>query len=607
MLSLNEKFKEINLTKYVESRLAFDKIENLGGNKSRVNPAPCCGHNGCFTIYDDTNTYHCFSCKSTGSVGDLLVATHGATDIKDAADKLGLNADYNDSKASPSNNIDKPETNSGNKLTDAIKRAATNHADRIAKRESYFLTRGLKADIITKYGLKIDGDKALLPGGIVKNIDTGDYMNPAGQTPPTLNVEYLQATGIVYVGEGVFDALSLEQLGQKAISINSVSNVPKFIEQLKESKTTCTIVSAFDNDDAGQKATEKLRDGCKALKIPFDVFKVHKYKDVNEWLVYDLKELEAAVARFTVSINAININRADCFDTFLATRKTPRNYISTGWGELDRALGGGLVADTYCIGGTPGAGKSAFVLQICQAISKAEIPVLYFSLELSEDEIDARNTSRLTYMNDNASFLTALKINMGNLDDDQWKILDGVTPEYKATFKNFHIDTCKRDRTVSYIAETATRHKIVTSQSPAVVVDYLQILQTSNSRQTDKQTIDDAITELKRLSNSLNMPVIIISSLNRAGYDKGDSMSGFKESGSIEYSAAVAMNIMPSKEVGKVQLESRRNGKPAPSIETELQIVKNRHYITGAVKFDFFGAGNYFKEKSLHDKIQRNN
>ncbi len=110
MLSLNEKFKEVDLAEYVESSFACDKIENLGGNKSRVNPAPCCGHNDCFTIYDDTNTYHCFSCKSTGSVGDLLVATHRATDIKDAADNLGLNADYNASKASPSNNIDKPET-----------------------------------------------------------------------------------------------------------------------------------------------------------------------------------------------------------------------------------------------------------------------------------------------------------------------------------------------------------------------------------------------------------------------------------------------------------------------------------------------------------------
>jgi len=52
---------------------------------------------------------------------------------------------------------------------------------------------------------------------------------------------------------------------------------------------------------------------------------------------------------------------------------------------------------------------------------------------------------------------------------------------------------------------------------------------------------------------------------------------------------------MPSVK-GKGQLESKKNGDPIPSIETVVNVIKNRDGDTKEVIFDFFGAGNYFKE-----------
>jgi DNA repair protein RadA/Sms len=69
--------------------------------------------------------------------------------------------------------------------------------------------------------------------------------------------------------------------------------------------------------------------------------------------------------------------------------------IPSGQGELDRALGGGLVAGQVALlGGDPGIGKSTLLLQALHAVSDA-LPTLYVSGEESTDQIALR-ARRLT-------------------------------------------------------------------------------------------------------------------------------------------------------------------------------------------------------------------
>src|SRR6185503_16074189 len=64
--------------------------------------------------------------------------------------------------------------------------------------------------------------------------------------------------------------------------------------------------------------------------------------------------------------------------------------IPSGLGELDRALGGGLVAGQVALlGGDPGIGKSTILLQALHAVS-ASLPTLYVSGEESADQIALR-------------------------------------------------------------------------------------------------------------------------------------------------------------------------------------------------------------------------
>ena len=86
---------------------------------------------------------------------------------------------------------------------------------------------------------------------------------------------------------------------------------------------------------------------------------------------------------------------------------------STGFGELDRVLGGGLVKGSLVLlGGEPGIGKSTLILQICDKV-KGDGKVLYVSGEESAEQIKMR-ADRLGINNDDILFLGETDIDIVN-------------------------------------------------------------------------------------------------------------------------------------------------------------------------------------------------
>lgn len=87
--------------------------------------------------------------------------------------------------------------------------------------------------------------------------------------------------------------------------------------------------------------------------------------------------------------------------------------ISTGFNELDRVLGGGLVKGSLTLlGGEPGIGKSTLILQLCDKI-KGEGKVLYVSGEESAEQIKLR-ADRLNINNEDILFLGETDIDIVN-------------------------------------------------------------------------------------------------------------------------------------------------------------------------------------------------
>ena len=107
--------------------------------------------------------------------------------------------------------------------------------------------------------------------------------------------------------------------------------------------------------------------------------------------------------------------------------------ISTGFGELDRVLGGGIVKGSLILlGGEPGIGKSTLILELCDKI-KGEGKVLYVSGEESAEQIKLR-ADRLGINNDDILFLgeTDIDIVKENIEEIQPKlvIIDSIQTMY---------------------------------------------------------------------------------------------------------------------------------------------------------------------------------
>ena len=95
---------------------------------------------------------------------------------------------------------------------------------------------------------------------------------------------------------------------------------------------------------------------------------------------------------------------------------------STGIGELDRVLGGGLVKGSLVlIGGEPGIGKSTLILQLCDKL-KGEGKVLYISGEESAEQVKIR-ADRLNISNDDLMFLGET-----NIDNIQ-EVVNSLNPK----------------------------------------------------------------------------------------------------------------------------------------------------------------------------------
>lgn len=100
----------------------------------------------------------------------------------------------------------------------------------------------------------------------------------------------------IFVVEGEFDALSFCQVGQKSISLGSVSNVYGFLKKLEEDRPENLFYLCLDRDEPGQKAESILFEKMKELGLKVErTHLLENYKDANEFLVNDKKGFEEKI------------------------------------------------------------------------------------------------------------------------------------------------------------------------------------------------------------------------------------------------------------------------------------------------------------------------
>ena len=651
---------------------------------------------GAFTVYPETSRYKCFSCGNSGDIFDLAAHIERIEKgdlFKFLAEKYGLQVDYqrpsNSSGSSERrNNIHNEHTQDTNtynihisdtqkagtqdihisdtQKTDTQNKHNTNtdytdfyrEANKHLTETDYH--RGITLETLNRFmvGYVPEWQPPTVPNApktprlIIPRSRTS-YLARAtdknakiqkqatGKTSTSLfNIAALRtSTKPLYIVEGEIDAMSIVDVGGEAIATCSTSNIHSFLQALKnaisEQAAVVPLIIAFDDDEAGQKATAELVKGLQELHKEYCIYKPHTgYKDANEALNADRKVFQSYVLHGMEHINELTAAEAnrekkeyleeitvaahlqDFLDGVAASVNT--EVISTGFPALDTVLDGGLYEGLYGIGAISSLGKTTFALQIADQIAAAGNDVLIFSLEMSRNEMIAKSLSRLTakITIDNHGDIRNAKTTRGIMTGKRYagynqtekQLINAAVQEYAkiaGDTLNPRISIIEAMGTVGadQVKEQVEKYIKHTGKKPVVIIDYLQILAPHNEKSTDKQNTDYAILNLKRLSRDHKIPVIVISSFNRENYSVKVAMQAFKESGAIEYSTDVLIGLQ-LKGTGESGFDVDEAKAKHPR-EIEAVILKNRNGVTGKkISYNYYTMFNYFSEGGIVEPEQ---
>ena len=484
----------------------------------------------------------------------------------------------------------------------------------------YLSLRGISQDTATAYKLGYDPRKGLLiiPASrhyyAARFIDPDAprrYDNPKGAKTELFNAEAIFNTDgrPVFIVEGGFDALSVIEAGGLAVALNSTSNYKKLLETVTEKATTNTLILCLDNDDAGAKKMEELETGLKELNISYITADIcGEYKDPNEALKADRMAFFDAV-KATERRTSKPDNTSDYISLFMAgeIEKLKENAIrKTGFSNLD-AETGGIYPGLYAVGGISSVGKTTFIYQMADQMAAAGQHVLFFSMEQSRLEMVSKSIARTTAQADINTAVSSIKIRTGTLPP---VVLDAADRYSQTVGGRLSVIEGNFNCTVSFIGEYTRKYIENNGVKPVVIVDYLQVLRPEKDPETGrkptdtKQVVDYNITQLKRMSRALDIPVFVISSLNRSNYLTPVDFESFKESGGIEYTADVVwglqldiMNdpIFDKEKCVKEKREKVRDAKAAMPREIELVCLKNRYGRSYNVHFRYYPQYDLFR------------
>ncbi len=259
------------------------------------------------------------------------------------------------------------------------------------------------------------------------------------------------------------------------------------------------------------------------------------------------------------------------------------NGVASGFRDLDNLTNGFHAGEMIVLAARPSMGKTALALNIAEAVilGKKPVPTLFFSLEMSAEQLAMRMVCGHGRIN-------MTKLRTGFLDSSQKALLAGIGE----TFKNvpFWIDESSN----MTILEMRAKARRVHSQHPLglIIIDYLQLIAGTDSKVQREQQIAEISRGVKGLAKELNIPVIVLSQLNRESEKEGRQprLSDLRESGSIEQDADLVLIL--SKTLDELKSKKEDEGSLVEKIHQEtivrdLIVAKQRNGPVGTVHLTY--------------------
>ncbi|HRI81061.1 MAG TPA: replicative DNA helicase [Opitutaceae bacterium] len=254
--------------------------------------------------------------------------------------------------------------------------------------------------------------------------------------------------------------------------------------------------------------------------------------------------------------------------------------VPSGFKDLDQLTFGFQKQEMIILAARPSMGKTSFALNIAEAAAMpkkgAVTPVLIFSLEMSAAQLALRMLCSRARVN-----MKLLREGFVRQNGEEMKSLLATADEFSKSA--IYIDDSSALSIMQLRAKARRIHAQLKDKGGLgfIVVDYLQLLSPTDPRVPREQQVAEASRGLKSLAKELNVPVLVLSQLNRSSEkeNRTPKLADLRESGSIEQDADVVLMLARPKEADeKFQVAAD---------SAELIVAKQRNGPVGELKLTF--------------------
>jgi replicative DNA helicase len=368
------------------------------------------------------------------------------------------------------------------------------------------------------------------------------------------------------VAEELKTARKLDQIGGYAFLVQVSSRIPTtaqagyFIEKVREQALLREIIRS---------ATGAVED-CYGFSGGIDEF-----VDQIEQKLFSVTQSrvsESAKQMREPTREAMNVI------TKMMMKKGELTGVASGFKDLDALLWGFQRNDMIILAARPSMGKTSLALNFAEAAAMPKkagapvAPVLIFSLEMGASQLALRMLCSRARVN-----MKLLRDGLLSKNgDEQNRLLEAADEFSKAPI---FID----DSSALSIMQLRAKARRIHSRHPLgfIMVDYLQLLSPTDPRVPREQQVAEASRGLKALAKELELPVLVLSQLNRSSEkdNRNPKLSDLRESGSIEQDADVVLMLARPRDADeKFQVAAD---------SAELIVAKQRNGPVGELKLTF--------------------
>jgi len=248
--------------------------------------------------------------------------------------------------------------------------------------------------------------------------------------------------------------------------------------------------------------------------------------------------------------------------------------LATGYFKLDELTAGLQNGEMIVLAARPSMGKTALACNMAEYMAVEDgQAVLIFSLEMSKEQLAQRFLCARSRFN-------SAKLRRGNISAEDWTQLQMAAGDLEKA--PIFIDD-SAELNILQLRAKARRMK-ASHDLKCVFIDYLQLMSSFRRIESRQQQIAEISRGLKALARELNIPIVVLSQLNRGPEGREGHrprMSDLRESGAIEQDADVVMLLHRE--------DYYHRGEPdyEPTNITELNVAKQRNGPIGVVPLTF--------------------